>query len=163
MTGKKSGGGAAVYIDPMIWRAASKEVQKNTSQSEGVGIITTHRATKKQWGLVSYYIRPGLSRSHAEKIMKAGLETILDELIDTGVDYIAIGGDFNKQHLKYSKAGFTVTQIVKVPTRKDNILDIIYVTTSPKCFDVFTSEGVADHLTVHAVPKCEILGERGSV
>ena len=68
---------------------------------------------------------------------------------------IIIAGDFNRLDLKRLKKHFRLTQLVKCPTRKDAILDLIFTNMSeyyaePQSFPPF---GLSDHNTVMVTAK----------
>lgn len=159
-------GGVALYIHQNYPVTNILRYDDNYNQFIACRIISCH------FILVCLYRPPDCSSELFNKAL-ASLKHYLDSIPDIFSFSIFIMGDFNFPKISWREStsetvsgrsllsfinNYFLTQHVSLPTRKDNILDLVITNTSNSIANISTEEsGMSDHLQINIVLRPSVL------
>lgn len=147
---KLTGGGVAVYLSKLSCSQPSVVFTERTNIYEILAVLFFFKQC--WWLAVSFYIIPGQEHANRDAANTRLFQRILTAARAHQAHFITvIGGDFNKTHANLP--GFV--NLVRVPTRGQHILDLIYTDADPNLFKPVRTydlgKNISDHLAVELV------------
>lgn len=155
-TGKRRGGGVAMYINNFLTSkpyilSCSDEIL-NTSQVEC--IVTSIKSGKQKAILVACIYRPPKYDMNTVEMDLHAIDIILTELTKTQKAFI-VTGDFNLKYgwcyskLEHIIMKYKVKQLITENTREDSLLDLILTNKPDMCTDTHVYQPhISDHYAV---------------